>query len=625
MECLGYSYLDNPVRKPRKPRTNRNTSATAPSLEWDQPGRLADESTVMDPTNISSCPGTSAAHNNHNIAENQATDNRWTALPGHPAVYSHFDRLGDHSPLLGPPHSSQFDIPPTVPLRPSSDIVLSTRTQFTNDPPTQSHAQTPLVYPPATPNAMSRLAKANPCETGPLVAQRPLFGQALSILGSSETYQMVSSGPNAIDNQRLPMGFYTETRDESDTEDEDEDAEGVMEAVRPILGLDRDVPSNSLPYILSSYLRLMMRVLFEPMNKVDLTKDFLAQRCTMSDDMRYTVMRVATVADLLDKNVELAPENVSVVTPLENRLCSQLALVRTRLEVRPESYANDVFMAIWHMHELMLMQCFSGSMAFHVRMLHQVVSLYQLAYLENPRAPIRLHSQLYHPNRILRHPLETDIILSLSTCRPMIFEYDTTIQEPEHGTYPLGVQWKSGIPDQFLVMLAQMNTLRQDCAPNIAPGIIDGLEAQIAGFEPSLGRSLESRLFIARMVVQECWRQFMYIYLYMGLCGANSHDTRVGKVLKRFIKVLDRVKPGRMPDAFLVTPMSLAGIAAHTDRDRNIIRQHFRSLSEYFQWGTYVNDAALILETIWATADAENRPAVWSDLRLACEAVTGIV
>ncbi|QRV93089.1 hypothetical protein RhiJN_21107 [Ceratobasidium sp. AG-Ba] len=311
MECLGYSYLDNPVRKPRKPRTNRSTSTTAPSLG----------STAMHLGSISSYPGTSTTHDSHEIVENQTGSDRWTAMPSHLSFYSHFDPLGDRPSLLGPPHSSQVDIPTAVPLQPSSDTAFSTHPQSTNDLPTQSHAQTPPVYPPAASDAMS----------------------------SSEAYQMVSWGPNAIDDQRH-MGSRTETRDKSDTEDEDEDAEGVMEAVRPMLGLDRDVPSNSLPYILSSHLRMMMRVLFEPMKKADLTRDFLARCCTRSDDTRYTFTLVSTAADMLDKNVELAPEDVSVMNRLENRLCSQLALVRTRLEVRPESYADDVFLAIWYMH-----------------------------------------------------------------------------------------------------------------------------------------------------------------------------------------------------------------------------------------------------------------------------------
>ncbi|QRW07231.1 Fungal Zn(2)-Cys(6) binuclear cluster domain [Ceratobasidium sp. AG-Ba] len=241
MECLGYSYLDNPVRKPRKPRTNRNTSTTAPSLG----------STAMHLSSISSYPGTSTTHDSHEIVENQTGSDRWTAMPSHLSFYSHFDPLGDHPSLLGPPHSSQVDIPTAAPLQPSSDTAFSAHPQSTNDLPTQSHAQTPLVYPPAKSDAMSRLAKVNPYETGLLVSRRPPFGQALSILGSSEAYQMVSWGPNAVDDQHH-MGSRTETRDESDTEDEDEDAEGVMEAVRPMLGLDRDVPSNSLPYILSS-------------------------------------------------------------------------------------------------------------------------------------------------------------------------------------------------------------------------------------------------------------------------------------------------------------------------------------------------------------------------------------
>ncbi|QRV88401.1 Fungal specific transcription factor domain [Ceratobasidium sp. AG-Ba] len=567
----------------------------------------------MDLSNMPSCSRDSISYNNHIIVEQQTADDLQAARFDSAAFHNHFDPSSDSSLLLDPSRSLQPGIPGEVHLWLSSDSFLRERAQFANDLLTQGGTQSSLVHLTSS-NITPQQAEVNWNEAGALVARRASVWRTLPRPGHLEAYQMTSSNGNTLSHEEPPMESNTESRDESDTEDEGEDLEGVMEVIKPMLRLD-----------LSLDVRSMARSMFEPTTKVDMIKGFLTQRCTTSDDLRHTATLIATAADLLDKNVELIPDKVAVIALLENRLCSQLAVVKTRLETRPELYTSDAFMAMWHMYEMTLIRCFSGSMAFHVRMLDQIVPVYQLAYLGAPRTPIRLHAQLFHPNRILRQPPAADILLSLSTCRPMIFQYDTAIYKPEFELDQIGMQWKTGVPDQFLILLAQMNTLRQDYAPNIAFNILNSIETQIAQFEPGLNRTSDSRLYIARVVVQECWRQFMYIYLYMGLCGDNSYDIRVRKALKRFVKVLDRVQPGRAPDAFVVTPMNLAGIAASTTRDRNIIRQHFRSLCEYFQWGSYVNDAALILETIWATSDAENRPAVWSDLRLACEAVTGIV
>ncbi|QRV97985.1 Fungal specific transcription factor domain [Ceratobasidium sp. AG-Ba] len=277
------------------------------------------------------------------------------------------------------------------------------------------------------------------------------------------------------------------------------------------------------------------------------------------------------------------------------------------------------------MHEMVTILSFFGSMAFHVRMLDQTAPIYQLVYADEPGTPIHLQSRIVDPNTAFRHIPAMDVLLSLSTCRPTIFCYNTTISHFEFNSDQGGLQWRLGLPHHFLVMLAQMNNLKQEYVSNIDPVVINSLEAQITSFEPTIERSLDSYVHVARLMVQECWRQLMYIYLYMGLCGANSYDIRVKRALKRFIKTLDSVKPGRMPDAFLVTPMSLAGMAAHKNCDRALIRQRLQNMCEHSQSGTYINDAALILETVWTTTDAQRRPAVWLDLRWACAAVTGIV
>ncbi|QRV78224.1 Fungal specific transcription factor domain [Ceratobasidium sp. AG-Ba] len=110
----------------------------------------------------------------------------------------------------------------------------------------------------------------------------------------------------------------------------------------------------------------------------------------------------------------------------------------------------------------------------------------------------------------------------------------------------------------------------------------------------------------------------------MALCGAKSNDARVGRALKKFIKILDRIKHGRISDAFLVIPMGLAGIAAHEKRDREIIRQRMRSVCEWLRSGTYVGEAAGIMKEVPATVDVQARSAVWSDLRFAFFKVAGI-
>ncbi|QRV93021.1 Fungal specific transcription factor domain [Ceratobasidium sp. AG-Ba] len=524
------------------------------------------------------------------------------------------------------PLDPQINLPVEAPLWISSDSSLSPYAQLA----TQNHVQPAHTATFPSSNATSKPLRAYGHNSRTMLAQNMPVYEDLLGLGGLGTGSEISSEWNIHTTPSVredaSMFAIAASLDKLEVGNEaDEDVEGVMEIISPALALDRDVQSNSLPYVLSSFLKVMARSFFEPMKRAPFMRDFLIQRCTTSNDLRYTATLLATAADLLGKSAELTTENLSAINLLEKHLCGQLGFIKSRLQSRPEVDRSEVYMVLWHMHEMVTILSSFGSMAFHVRMLDQTAAIYQLAYADVPGTPIHLQSRIADPVPPFRHTPVADVLLSLSTCRPMIFCYDTTVSGLAVDANKGGLQWRIGIPDQLLVVLALMNTLRQKYAPNLDSATIDSLEVQITSFKPNIERSGDSYLYIARLIVQECWRQFMYIYLYMGLCGANSHDPCVKRVLKRFIKTLDSVKPGRMPDAFLVTPMSLAGIAAYKDRDRAIVRQRLQNICGPSQQGTYVNDALLILETIWTTADAQHRPAVWLDLRFACAIVTGIV
>ncbi|QRV93023.1 Fungal specific transcription factor domain [Ceratobasidium sp. AG-Ba] len=442
-------------------------------------------------------------------------------------------------------------------------------------------------------------------------------------LAGSATWELEQIIPSTRTDRELTC-HTPESKDEPTARD-DSDSEGAMEIISPVLALDRNVASNSLPYILSSYLKWMTQTLFEPMTVAYMVRDHMIWRYTTSDDLRYATTLGATIVDLVVKEPALSLGNFSEMTLLENRLSRELSLAESGLESWPETYQNNALITLCDVYEMMMIRSLSSSMSFQLKILDQIAPVYLLVCAKTPRAPIHLQSRILHPNTAFRQAPAMDILLSLSTCRPMTFRYDTVIYELGSNANRIGLQWKSGIPDEALIMLCQMNALRQDRTLVVDPAAIESIEAWITVFEPVVERSPDSYLYIAREVVQECWRQFLYIYLYMGLCNANCHDPRVKKALKRFIKVLDQVKPGRIPDSFLVTPMSLAGIAAYKKRDRDIIRGRLCGLYECSQPGTYVNDALRIMEEVWSMANIQNRPSVWSDLRPACFAVTGIV
>ncbi|KAG9124244.1 hypothetical protein FRC07_012286 [Ceratobasidium sp. 392] len=370
----------------------------------------------------------------------------------------------------------------------------------------------------------------------PAIGEVDLF-QPFFSLGDSQTETSASSSATSQASPSCHTSAWLspalEGDDSSATSDEDSDTEGVISSLGPTLTLDRNVSSNALPFVISSYLRWITRTVFEPLKIARQARDKVIRRFTQSDESRCGTTLVAIIMELLIKNPALGFAHFPAMKMLERRVYHRLFLVKSTQEPLPDSHAADVLAVLHDVHE------------------------------------------------------------------------------------DLGLQWMNGIPDRFLVMLAHMHMLREDFAPNVDPRIIKELETDIGIFRPVLDESPDSYLKVARLMVQESWRQVMYIYLYMGLCGATSDDTRVQKALKKFIRLLDGIKPGRNPDIFLIFPMTAAGVAACKSRDRDIIRRRILGIQECNQVGTSGNDAVRTLDGLWAAVDVQVRPAVWSDLRIA--------
>ncbi|QRW20818.1 sodium/potassium-transporting ATPase subunit alpha [Rhizoctonia solani] len=103
------------------------------------------------------------------------------------------------------------------------------------------------------------------------------------------------------------------------------------------------------------------------------------------------------------------------------------------------------------------------------------------------------------------------------------------------------------------------------------------------------GQSKDPALMIIRIVVQECWR-CVYIYFYMALCGAHAEDPRVQHSLKRYMRLVNGIRPGRNPDVFLFTPMVIAGVSAIKAKHRHTLTSRTLGLPEHSKPGTTGND-----------------------------------
>ncbi|QRV78233.1 Fungal specific transcription factor domain [Ceratobasidium sp. AG-Ba] len=372
MQCLGYSYLDDPVRKPRKPRTRRSAHAAEETLslsgQTNQPVEVSISASLNE---ISSHAGSSSLCGNRTGLEHQNLDDT-PPISFEPVVASYSMNSADtHLASLRPSYSGKSEklIEPTFP--PTSGPDLLAQPHFVggmlDDPSIRGSG------PPSSANCSwsSNMASQPPGLTTddakiPIVKQAPSY-QTLS-RARAMGYNYI---PRRIEDNSAIFP-KSESRNEpnaaAESESESEDMEGVMEAIRRELPLDRDVTSNSLPYILAScafphgiYIDLligvidfhsMMRNLFEPTPRVYIARDFLIRRCTASDDLRCTSMLLATVADFVDRSPRMSVGKFPALNMLVHRLCDQLALAKSGLESQPEKYRDDALMVLSHIYEV---------------------------------------------------------------------------------------------------------------------------------------------------------------------------------------------------------------------------------------------------------------------------------
>ncbi|CAE6456206.1 unnamed protein product [Rhizoctonia solani] len=409
---------------------------------------------------------------------------------------------------------------------------------------------------------------------------------------------------------------------ESETS-EDSDPEGVRQIVCGSPTLAPTVQSNSLPFVLYSYATMVTRTVYEPLKMASHLKGWLTERFHHSDESRAGLTTLAgvfhTIWTTRASAVDYIPMASRVAAQFRQRITqasSSLGLA-TQTETQKLKTLGDAL-------EIINLQMQAGPMQTLLEMMAEIAPLFRSACPESPHELIDLPAKLTHPDISLRHFVVIDVILSVTVLRPMHFRYKTHSDKEFRDREDWGMQWFNGVPGELILIMARINMLLVDYWANVDPQIIAEIEQQLKDFKSSPGKSPDAYLMVARLAVQECWRLAVLIYLYMSLGGVDAKDPQVERAQRSFMRVLDRTKPNRTPDVFLLAPMAIVGRVTHRPREREIIRQRLLNLQECAHPGTCGNDAVRILEIMWARSDAEGRSVVWSDARVAMLSACGI-
>ncbi|KAL5632958.1 hypothetical protein ACGC1H_003450 [Rhizoctonia solani] len=457
--------------------------------------------------------------------------------------------------------------------------------------------------------------------------QASLFDALLSLARPEDNMDIppsaAQSGPRH--NSQYDISNTSGRHNQANIEDV-HDVEEVGAKLCDPLALDKHVQSNALPFVLQSYTLWMAQFFFEPVRIIPFAREFILKQYSQGPVARWRMMTISNAVHEITESTEYTLEAFAMLEPQ----------MYQGLNLAP-SYGNN--RAADRLEALLTMSTAYEfiSVTLKVYPLSKVVKAIQvMAPVFRRGCPDPEDGLVNLPNLLsdvnlahFRYFAILDILTSMVINRPMNFRYDTTYDSRVHASFfelenALGMCCVYGVPDKLVIMFARMSALLEDFGSGVDPRIIKDLEVEITDIKPIAVASADPRMVVGRLVVQECWRQAAYIYLYMGLCGADSRDARVIKAHSEFMKMLVKSKPGRIPDAFLILPLPVLGIATCYPDDQEYLKRRMLALPECARKGTTGNQFVRMLECIWDSVSHSGQPATWSDLRLASLWVAGV-
>ncbi|KAF8751126.1 hypothetical protein RHS01_08637 [Rhizoctonia solani] len=363
------------------------------------------------------------------------------------------------------------------------------------------------------------------------------------------------------------------------------------------------------------------RTAYDPVRVARRSKDAIVKHYGSSIESRWTITLMANLVRRLAKSrstdVIYTRACSTMVSVLQARLRHDIALVPSRdpCETKILNATNVLDSALG----LVSILAICNNMVAGMEILREAAPVFRWLCPGSPGNQVHLQTLFLHPVDSLRDYAIMDLFSSVMAPRSTTFQYDVTIDPKLESSVlafsdDVGIQWARGIPDQITLAFARIGALRRSLTWE--PRELDELEAMLQSFVPLPTISSDSHTALARAVVQECWResqQVSNVWLYQGVCRANAEDRRVVQALSRFLSAINRVKPGRVPDSFLMMGLVMAGFIARNIVDRTTILERINGVEAFKYSGSSTSSC---LERIWNIVDAEGRPVTWDDWRV---------
>ncbi|KAJ1305232.1 hypothetical protein OPQ81_000261 [Rhizoctonia solani] len=395
------------------------------------------------------------------------------------------------------------------------------------------------------------------------------------------------------------------TRNQSDlydtslSPDEDLDGGWDLECLKPTIHivpvLDRTADSNLLAFVLQSYAQWMSLTYFDPPKMMGNAKQAVVGQFTLSAPLLASHLTHCTTNECPESTVlgPIVGSNLWHPVSDEVRERANTALDNT-LELVGFQFVTSSLSAVLHLLRLITPVFLAACPLPHPPHLLNIFADYGINLKHFATADVAL-SMIIGRTTFCRYYVPW----SLDLCDSLLEKQDSQLRAewldawneasgcasnkdnhgPSNDFQNAPSNWVSGEGNNGF-----------EAKGIVDPIIIKKIENDLSRIHILPYESKEPALKVVRMAVQECWREIGYIYLYMGLCGVDAQDPRVKYSQKKFMRLVNGIKPGRNPDLFLTFPMLAAGVATIKPKHRRVITSRILGISEYSKPGTLGND-----------------------------------
>ncbi|KAF8752120.1 hypothetical protein RHS01_07976 [Rhizoctonia solani] len=298
--------------------------------------------------------------------------------------------------------------------------------------------------------------------------------------------------------------------------------------------MDPNTQDNALPFVLQCYARWVNLAVFDPRSVVDLLKNSIIEQFMRSRGERTKVILLANVIGTLGKTINPNSRMLSLVSFLRieahekiGRFTSRKPNDDRKMDMQNALEALDLMM------EVTLIQRYCGALSSAIMLMEASAPVFRRACPEPPGEPVNLPRVLASGIN-LRHFAANDIVLSI-----------TTGQGPDLQS--------SGSQD-----------------------IVNEIASEIEDAWGHCESSDDSLFTIWKYIIKEGWRIAMHVYLYM-----RTDDLEIMKLVESFVRLVESVRAGRMPDSFLCIPMIVVGASAYRKEDQAVIHRRMFGLQEW--------------------------------------------